>query len=176
MLKMISRLVNTVRLVGRDRHHQNIRTSRKVLRAVRSFSEPGMAARCLAYLRQVEPAVFEEVVLSALEDAGLFVLRSRRYSGDGGIDGAAWLPTWGLCAIQIKRYRSHVCAAHVREFCDAVRRQSYSGGLFVHTGRSGASVYDYLAAGKIYLVSGDRLTRLVLNHVLEYGCLRKTSS
>jgi len=47
-----------------------------------------MEGRSFTCLRQVDQIVFEEDVLSALEDAGALVPRSRQYSGDGGIDVA----------------------------------------------------------------------------------------
>jgi restriction system protein len=112
-------------------------------------TEPGVAGRSLAYLRAVDPLVFEEVVMSALEDAGLLVLRSTRYSGDGCVDGAVWLPGGGWHAVQSKRYRSHVCSAHVCAFGEVVANGDYDGGLIVHTGRNGAGLYPRLDAEHI---------------------------
>nr|WP_308597926.1 restriction endonuclease [Massilia sp. BJB1822] len=161
-IRIASRLVNALRLVRLPLHRRNVRRSRAVLRTVRGFTGPGRAGRCLCYLRRVDPLLFEEVVLSMLEDAGLFVLRNRRYTGDGGVDGAVWMPGRGWYAVQVKRYRNHICERHVGQFAEVVRRQGYAGGLFVHTGRSGAAVYSHLVAGKIILVSGATLVRLAL--------------
>nr|WP_306670548.1 restriction endonuclease [Acidithiobacillus ferrooxidans] len=44
-------------------------------------------ARRIAYLRKIDPLVFEELVLDAFQKEGWLVQRSTRYSGDGGIDG-----------------------------------------------------------------------------------------
>lgn len=162
LVQLASRAVNAVRLAGLASHRRRVAQSRRVLRAVRSFEGEAVAGRCFSYLRQVEPAVFEEVVLSALEDAGLFVLRNRRYTGDGGVDGRVRIAGHGWCAIQIKRYSRHIKARHVEEFGRVVQRQGYAGGLFVHTGRSGAAVYTNLALGGTILVSGDGLLDLVL--------------
>lgn len=167
-IRCCSRWVNAARLSNLPGHLRNVRHSRRVLRAVRGFKEPAVGARCLAYLRAVDPLVFEEVVLSALEDAGLLVLRGRRYSGDGGVDGLVWLPDRGWYAVQSKRYRQHVCLAHVCAFGDAIAGGSYDGGLFVHTGRSGAALYPHMDAARIGLLSGDRLLRLVRDRILEY--------
>jgi hypothetical protein len=51
---LVSRLVNAFRLAGFPCHARNVRRSRRVLRAIRRFTEPGMAGRCFSYLRQVD--------------------------------------------------------------------------------------------------------------------------
>src|SRR3546814_6309274 len=63
------------------------------------------------------------------------VIRNRRYTGDGGIDGEViidgqrWL-------IQAKRYRDAIRPEHVWDFAQmcATRRRR---GMFIHTGRTG---------------------------------------
>lgn len=82
----LSRATNAVRLHNLPPHRQRVRRSRAVLRELRAMRGEAVPARPFSYLRQVDPLVYEEVVLSALEDAGAFVLRNRRYSGDGGVD------------------------------------------------------------------------------------------
>ena len=118
------------------------------------------------YLRQIDPLAFEEVVMSALDDAGLLGLRNRSYTGDGGIDGVVWNPRSGWLAVQVKRYRAHICHGHLREFDDAILRAKFDGGVFVHTGRSGAGAYAFLRDSGIILLSGERLITLVLRREL----------
>jgi restriction system protein len=172
-IRCLSRWLNAGRISGLLGHQRNVRQSRRVLRAVRGFTEPGVGARSLAYLRAVDPLVFEEVILSALEDAGFLVLRSTRYSGDGGVDGTVWLPGRGWYALQSKRYRHHVCLEHVCAFSGVLASEHFDGGLFVHTGRSGAALYPQMDAGGIALLSGDRLIRLVRERVLDVRLKRK---
>ncbi|WP_215409660.1 restriction endonuclease [Janthinobacterium sp. JC611] len=162
LVRCASQLFNSMRMRRLPDHRRRIGQSRAVLRAVRQFRGDGYAARCLAYLRNVDPLVFEEVVLSALEDAGLFVLRNPRYSGDGGIDGKVWLPGYGWCAVQSKRYGGHVNHHHVAAFGEAICHHGFGAGLFLHTGRSGAAVYPHLTTSKVVLVSGTSLVQLVL--------------
>jgi restriction system protein len=54
-------------------------------------------------------------VLSAFEDAGCLILRNRRYTSDGGIDGRLWWPGcgWRTVALQCKRYAIAIALAHV---------------------------------------------------------------
>jgi len=40
----------------------------------------------IAYLRKIDPYVFEELLLEALLSKGFKITRNKRYSGDGGID------------------------------------------------------------------------------------------
>lgn len=164
--RMLSKAVNAVRLAGLPLHRRNVRQSQRVLCVIRRFGDAAIAARCLAYLRQVDPLVFEEVILSALEDTGLLVIRNRRYTGDGGVDGAAWGPDVGWLAVQAKRYRGHVCREHVREFGNKIAQMHFDGGVFVHTGGSGAGIYDFLREDGIILLSGDRLVTLLLQRKL----------
>jgi len=167
---LVSRLVNAFRLAGCPCHARNVRRSRRVLRAIRSFTEPGMAGRCFSYLRQVDPLVFEEVVLSALEDAGALVLRNRRYTGDGGVDGVVWIATHGWIAVQVKRYSGYIDVQHVLEFGQVIRRGHFAGGLLMHTGRSGKCAHEAMHGSGITLLSGDRLLGLARER--QFGCWR----
>lgn len=161
-IRLASRLVNTCRLLGRPQHRRRVQRSRRVLALLQGFAGEARFQRCLGYLRTVDPLVFEEVVLSALEDAGFFVLRNRRYTGDGGIDGIVWMPGSGWAGIQAKRYREHIDNQHLREFGDLVARRGLRVGMFVHTGRTGAACYSALRSSGVVLVSGRRLVNLIL--------------
>lgn len=167
-MRLLSRVVNAARLAGLPNHRRKVRKSRRVLRVVRHFREPGLAGRCLRYLRQVDPLVFEEVAMSALEDAGLLVLRNRRYSGDGGVDWAIWGPKNGWLAVQVKPYSSHIRRGHLLDFDDAISRLHFQGGVFVQTGRSGAGSYAFLPDSGIILLNGKRLITLLLQRKLEH--------
>jgi restriction endonuclease Mrr len=78
------------------------------------------AALHYARLRAMDPLAFEELLLEAFERRGHRVIRNRRYTGDGGVDGEViidgqrWL-------IQAKRYRDAIKPEHVREFAHALR-------------------------------------------------------
>ncbi|WP_237751457.1 MULTISPECIES: restriction endonuclease [unclassified Sphingobium] len=113
-----------------------------------------------ARLRAMDPLAFEELLLEAFEQRGHRVIRNRRYTGDGGVDGEViidgrrWL-------IQAKRYRDAIKPEHVREFamlCAARRRR----GMFIHTGRTGGMSRTICSsADGIEIVSGQRLLALL---------------
>lgn len=104
-----------------------------------------------AYLRRIEPMVFEEMVLEAFRQNGHMVRANVRYTGDGGIDGRVWVDDWrkvdpwfsrynpdrivrGWAGIQCKRYEGPVRQEHLRQFPADLARAGLVAGFFVHTG------------------------------------------
>lgn len=136
---------------------------RKARRVRRRLRKDGMtAAQRMAYLRKIDPYVFEELVLLSFRDAGYAITRNRRYSGDGGLDGkirkggTRWF-------VQCKRYGGYICARHVDAFSALCERTGVRG-VFVHTGKTGGASKDVVRQDKsINIISGDRLLRLVVD-------------
>ncbi|EHO1079370.1 restriction endonuclease [Salmonella enterica] len=143
---------------ARVRRHRRYReTAQRVLGRLPALSSDG--AR-LSYLRKINPYVFEELLLLALEKQGLEVIRNRSYSGDGGLDGQVFIngERW---LIQAKRYSRSISPQHVREFGELLAREGCRG-FFVHTGRTGRKSLDSLRGyPQIQLVSGRRLLALL---------------
>ncbi|EEJ1463849.1 restriction endonuclease [Salmonella enterica subsp. enterica serovar Infantis] len=143
---------------ARVRRHRRYReTAQRVLVRLPALSSDG--AR-LSYLRKINPYVFEELLLLALEKQGLEVIRNRSYSGDGGLDGQVFIngERW---LIQAKRYSRSISPQHVREFGELLAREGCCG-FFVHTGRTGRKSLDSLRGyPQIQLVSGRRLLALL---------------
>ena len=126
------------------------------------------AARLFARVRAMDPLAFEELLLTCFERRGHKVVRNRRYTGDGGIDGRVVLHgrVW---LIQAKRYDSAVRPEHVRSFAQLCAGQRQPG-LFVHTGRTGAMSRDALAGqSRVEILSGDRLVALLTGRPLSIG-------
>ncbi|EAQ9657385.1 restriction endonuclease [Salmonella enterica] len=139
------------------RHRRYRKTAQRVLGRLPQLSSDG--AR-LSYLRKINPYVFEELLLLALEKQGLEVIRNRSYSGDGGLDGQVFIngERW---LIQAKRYSRNISPQHVREFGELLAREGCRG-FFVHTGRTGRKSLDRLGGyPQIQLVSGRRLLELL---------------
>jgi len=165
-VRAMSMLFNWIRLRGRPEHQRRVRQARRALRTLRSMQGVAAEARFFSYCRKVEPLAFEELVLCSFEAAGAFIVRNRRYSGDGGIDGRAWVPGSGWCAIQVKRYGGHICRNHVATFGATLTRSRFDQGLFVHCGRTGSTVYQHLTDRRIVLVSGQSLVALICRRQL----------
>ncbi|MEH4661168.1 MULTISPECIES: restriction endonuclease [Enterobacteriaceae] len=148
------------------RHQQYRNTASRVLLRLPQLTADGQR---LVYLRKINPYVFEEMILTALERRGLPVRRNPRYSGDGGVDGLFWVGNqrW---IVQAKRFSSAVRPEHVRDFGELARREKCRG-LFVHTGRTGQISVEYFKAyPEILLLSGSSLLQLLsggsIDHII----------
>ncbi|MFJ1270003.1 restriction endonuclease [Legionella lytica] len=117
-------------------------------------------SRLFAYIRTIDPFVFEELLLIAFKARGLKVIHNKRYTGDGGIDGILILPSKHRIALQAKRYRNHINVQHVRDFSQRLKAHGCHGGYFIHCGKTGAAVYEQ-RFNDITLISGANLHRLL---------------
>ena len=157
---LIMTLVLAARRRGPDAHRRRIRRAGKVLDRLARFDRRSEPARMFAYLRVLDPFVFEETILTALQHRGLPITRNRRYTGDGGIDGRCRI-RGRLVLIQVKRYRKHIDPAHLAAFAALCRRDK-ALGLFVHTGRTGRASRDIARReDDVEIVSGARLLDLL---------------
>ncbi|WP_261641022.1 restriction endonuclease [Erwinia mallotivora] len=135
------------------RHRRYRATAGRVL--LRLAGLPGDAQR-LAYLRKINPYVFEELLLLAFERQELTVVRNDSYSGDGGIDGQV-LIDGEYWLIQAKRYGRAIAPAHVQHF-DQLLKSYHQRGLFIHTGRTGKMSRDvHAASSRLRIISGQSL-------------------
>lgn len=146
------------RMTASQRRHRRYRaTAERVLQRLPQLA--GDAQR-LAYLRKINPYVFEELLLLAFERQGHPVQRSASYSGDGGLDGQVFIDgqRW---LIQAKRYSSTITPAHIRDFGTLLLRERCVG-FFIHTGRTGNLSRLLLHAyPQVRLISGQRLLNLL---------------
>ncbi|MBN3171868.1 restriction endonuclease [Pectobacterium brasiliense] len=143
------------------RHRRYRKTAERLLKRLPTLA--GDAQR-VSYLRRVNPYVFEELLLLAMERQGLKVIRNASYSGDGGVDGQVFIE--GQCwLIQAKRYSRAIDPEHVAEF-SALLIQHRCGGLFIHTGRTGAKSKQHENSihkntYPLHIISGKRLLSLL---------------
>lgn len=166
-LRWGTRFVNWSRLLGMHSHQRKLDQARQVIRRIRELEGDALSARCIGYLRAIDPFVFEEVVLSCLEEGGAAVLRNVRYTGDGGIDGRVFSANAGTwAAVQAKRWRHHVCREDVLAFQALLERRRFARGLFVHTGRTGIDLRASLRDSRVVFCSGESLAQLVRHAVL----------
>lgn len=145
------------KLIPKKRHRWRQKAAKRVLAKLQEVE--GLPQK-IAYLRNIDAFIFEELVLEAFERRGCRVKRNKRYTGDGGIDGKFWIKKQ-LYLVQAKRYSNHISAAHVREFvtlCD----QHKSKGIFVHTGRTGRLSKEIAdQCPDVTIISGKRLIQLI---------------
>lgn len=113
----------------------------------------------MTLLRQVNPFVFEEIILTAIKRRGCKIVRNKRYTGDGGVDGRCYL-NGKEYLIQAKCYSTHINPAHVKDFARICRYRK-KRGLFIHTGRTGAKSKSIANAEGIEIISGERLLKML---------------
>lgn len=142
------------------RHRWRRRQARIMCHQMRGCDRDQPAALFYARLRAMDPLAFEELLLEAFEQRGNPVIRNRRYTGDGGVDGEVIIDGVRFL-IQAKRYRETIRPDHVRAFavlCASRGRR----GLFIHTGRTGGASRDALAdTPGIEIISGRNLLALL---------------
>ncbi|NRA89367.1 MAG: restriction endonuclease, partial [Rhizobiales bacterium] len=146
-------------------HATNIRTANKLLLLIKSMAtEDYGRARIFRYLRKISPYIFEEMVLTAIQNKGHTITRSKSYSGDGGINGQCKIDG-EIYLIQSKRYKGHINRKHVMTF-DRLCHSKDVFGLFVHTGKTGGKSHSKHFYN-IDMISGDRLLKLLLDEPLD---------
>ncbi|WP_224095863.1 restriction endonuclease [Nostoc sp. MS1] len=111
----------------------------------------------IAYLRKIDPLVFEELLLSSFQRQGYKIKRNQRYTGDGGIDGHVWVHGQ-MYLLQAKRYKNSIKAEHLEDFAQVIAKHQASGGFFIHTGTTLAKSKSVLQQHpEIKLLSGQKL-------------------
>jgi restriction system protein len=142
--------------VRHGRHKRMQRTAGRVRSKILTL--PGFPQK-LAYLRKINPFVFEELLLDGFELGGHKIERNKRYTGDGGIDGKVWID--GIkYLVQAKRYTGHIAIGHVKEFEELVRNEGCRG-FFCHTGKTRDSAKTLVSNSNIVIISGQRLLELI---------------
>ncbi|MEO1255657.1 MAG: restriction endonuclease [Bacteroidota bacterium] len=149
---------------ARSLQRQNIRAAQKTLRSLRdrNLTAEEQLPVVIGTLRKLDPFQFEELILTCLQERGYRIVRNKRYTGDGGIDGRVYL-NGQQYLIQAKRYRHHINAQHVSDFEMVIAQEGAAGGYFVHTGKTGKLSRQIGRRGTITFISGQALVHLVLN-------------
>jgi restriction system protein len=145
-----------------DRHRRNIKKSKRILRKIRSFQGDGLEGRIFTYLRKIDPYVFEELILTCFREQGFKIIRNKKYSGDGGIDGVLYDDFGRRILLQSKRYQGNIKPEHIREFIGVIKHERADYGYFIHTGRTSRNIFSMLKSEPVYVFSGSSLVELVL--------------
>ncbi|MBA52874.1 MAG: restriction endonuclease [Pseudomonadales bacterium] len=112
---------------GKLSHTRRIKTARRVLKKLQAIETPSAQ---FAYLRKIDPFVFEELILEAFHGGGLKIERNRRYTGDGGIDGKVKIHG-RYVLIQAKRYSGYIDNKDIDVFSRLCEKMVFWGCLSI---------------------------------------------
>lgn len=161
VLALIIGIFSLLGLRGRKVNRWRVRTSHDVLVTLGEIGKSKGFASQIKFLRSLkDPFLFEEMILSAIEKKGHKIQRNKRYTGDGGIDGRAFL-NGRLILIQAKKYTGKIITADLARFIKQCEEQK-AIGLFVHTGTTPKPAFKLCEGREVEIVSGVKLIELLL--------------
>lgn len=160
IINLLSQLIRKYRKILKKNFRHSYK-QKKAIEVYERINEIKEFQKVIAYLRKIDPFVFEELILYSFEMKGFKVYRNRRYTGDGGIDGKVRF--YGKKTfIQAKRYSNYINIKHVEDFAKLCTRNRVNG-FFIHTGKTGEETKKLSARHKnIRIVSGSQLMELFL--------------
>ena len=164
--KIFSKIINRISLIGKLVHLYRIKKAKKILNKLKEIDkESNSGGKIILYLRKINPYVFEELVLTAIENTNIRIFRNKRYSGDGGIDGIFKIKQ-GKVLVQCKRYKSYINTKDVNELSTIVREKKFYFGIFVHTGKTGLKSKEIIKIEKnVIFISGSLLIDLLMERL-----------
>lgn len=118
----------------------------------------------LPILKQLNPFVFEEVLLQACERWKYHVIRTEKQTNDNGIDGGFAYNGY-FYVIQAKLYSGDTVAKHLEMFANAIKWHHATRGFFCHTGKAAEEFWQTAAAYPVIeVVSGQKLVDFLLGN------------
>lgn len=141
-----------------NRHKHNQGKAKTILKKIKAFEHQGQQ---INYLRKIDPFVFEELLLDAFEFKGYKVVRNKRYTGDGGIDGIVYDKNGNKILIQAKRYSSYINPQHVTTFQNLLASKKAVKGFFIHTGKTSFNTRNQFKHTNVVLIGGSKLLDLI---------------
>ena len=127
-----------------------------------------------ADLMNLDPIEFEDLVAALFQEMGMEVMTTER-TGDGGVDVRAMDPDpirGGKLVIQVKRYRSTIPPAPVRDLYGTMLHEGATKGILVTTAEFGPSAQEFAAGKPLTLIGGKQLADLLAR----YGVASQDSS
>ena len=134
-MRFWSMFLNRIRLFKKKKHLYKIKKSKQVISKIKKIAKSSNGyAKAIMYLRKIDPYVFEELILTVVEQNNIKITRNTKYSGDGGLDGKFKLNNQ-VILIQAKRYKNYINLQHVTTFITLVNKKNHLG-LFMNKART----------------------------------------
>lgn len=141
-----------------NKHEYNQKLATKIINKINDFEHSGQK---INYLRKIDPFVFEELLLNAYKEKGYKIVRNKRYTGDGGLDGTMYDSKGRKIIIQAKRYSNYIKPSHVRDFALLVINNNAYSGYFIHTGRASVNTRNEFINTNVKIIGGSELITLL---------------
>lgn len=158
----IKSILSKIKSRHKRKHIKKQKYAKNVAKSISSITgknENETFARRIAYLRKIDPLVFEELVLDAFEKKGFLIERNARYTGDGGLDGKVYRDNvWH--GVQCKRYKSAIHTLHLDHFYSDLNKFNLKSGYFIHTGTTPEPAKNKYK--NIKVISGKMLINLLI--------------
>jgi hypothetical protein len=124
-------------------------------------------ARTVAFLQQLDPMVFQQLVWQVYRGLGWRV-EETPFGRDGGVDGFATRGAERL-ALQCKRYRADVGEPVVRDLYGAYLHSKATGAVLITTGAISGPAREFAAGKRIRLYEGSEFISLIEQAKLTAG-------
>jgi restriction system protein len=132
--------------------------------ATAAVSEPPDEVNAIQLnLMDLDPIDFEDLVAALFKAMGMEVMTTQQ-SGDGGVDVRAMDPDpirGGKLVIQVKRYRSTIPPAPVRDLYGTMLHEGATKGILVTTAEFGPSAQEFATGKPLTLIGGKLLIDLL---------------
>lgn len=163
-MRFWSMFLNRIRLFKKKKHLYKIKKSKQVIFKIKKIAKSSNGyAKAIMYLRKIDPYVFEELILTVVEQNNIKITRNTKYSGDGGLDGKFKLNNQ-VILIQAKRYKNYINLQHVTTFISLVNKKKHLG-LFIHTGKTGKNTKNIVNGYKnVTILSGSKLIDFIIGN------------
>lgn len=158
-----------------SREKWRVDKSKYLLKRLNKIQQPELIFGELRSNR-VDPFLFEELILTSIQkfNPDVRIIRNKKYTGDGGIDGTFVLNGITV-AIQAKKYVNQISTSHVLQLEKDMKKVGATYGLFVHTGKTRPATWSKTQGSDVFIVSGASMIALLLRGKLPLE-LRKRCS
>ncbi len=143
-----------------SKHQYNIKQSKRIIEKLNQFKYDGQK---INYLKNIDPFVFEELLLTAFQKKGFKIHRNKKYTGDNGVDGTIYDHQNNQILIQAKRYKNYINKQHIQDFGNLIHAKKCQG-FFIHTGKTGKYSHQLAQELNIQIISGSKLINLISNN------------
>ena len=133
LIAILAGIVLSAYLYQRMTNWKHVRRRDSAKRVAKRIAQIHESGQIFAYLRKIDPFVFEELLLDAFEACEIKVIRNQRYTGDGGVDGHIFFDGH-VIPIQAKRYRQHISLEQVPDILVGLSESPCSFAILIETG------------------------------------------